>query len=126
MSFKIASSFFIFLTMKTWTTDGFAKVRPLFDAINKQCLAHYEPKQHLSVDESMVPYFASMILSNKSMENQLSLIKAMGAGKAVGVLCSITAIWWQGHTSGCMRRHRTGSRCSCCCTSTEMHTISTR
>ena len=38
-------------------TDRFGKVRPLFDAINKQCVAHYRPEQHLSVDESMVPYF---------------------------------------------------------------------
>ena len=38
-------------------TDRFAKVRPLFDAVNKQCVAYYKPDQHLSVDESMVPYF---------------------------------------------------------------------
>ena len=38
-------------------TDRFGKVRLLFDAINKQCVAHYRPEQHLSVDESMVPYF---------------------------------------------------------------------
>ena len=38
-------------------TDRFGKIRPLFDAINKQCVAHYRPEQPLSVDESMVPYF---------------------------------------------------------------------
>ena len=38
-------------------TDRFAKVRPLFDTINKQFVACYKPKQHLSGDESMVPYF---------------------------------------------------------------------
>ena len=38
-------------------TDRFGKVRPLFDAINKQCVDHYRSEQHLSVDESMVPYF---------------------------------------------------------------------
>ena len=43
--------------MKNWTTNRSAKFRPLFDAINKQCAAHYKPKQHLSVDESMLPYF---------------------------------------------------------------------
>ena len=37
-------------------TDRFAKIRTLFDAINKQCVAHYKP-EHLSVDESMVSYF---------------------------------------------------------------------
>ena len=49
-----------------------------FDAINKQCGAHYKPKQHLSVDKSMVPCFASMMPSNKSMKNQLSLIISYG------------------------------------------------
>ena len=38
-------------------TDRFAKVRLLFDAVNKQCVAYYKPEQHLRVDESMVPYF---------------------------------------------------------------------
>ena len=38
-------------------TGRFAKVRSLFDAINYQCMAHYKPEQHQSVDESMVPYF---------------------------------------------------------------------
>ena len=38
-------------------TERFGKVRPLFDAIDKQCVAHYRPEQHLSVDESMVSYF---------------------------------------------------------------------
>ena len=38
-------------------TDRLVKVRPLFDAVNKRCLAYYKPEQHLSVDKSMVPYF---------------------------------------------------------------------
>ena len=38
-------------------TDRFAKVRPLFDAVNKQCVAHHKPEQYLSVDESIVLYF---------------------------------------------------------------------
>ena len=38
-------------------SDKFAKVQPLFDAINKTCLINYQPSQHLSFDESMVPYF---------------------------------------------------------------------
>ena len=37
--------------------DKFAKVRPLFDSINETCLRHYQPSQHVSIDESMVPYF---------------------------------------------------------------------
>ena len=38
-------------------TDRFGKIRSLFDAINKLCVAYYRPEQHLSVDELMVPYF---------------------------------------------------------------------
>lgn len=38
-------------------TDRFAKVRPLFDSINETFLANYQPSQHVSIDESMVPYF---------------------------------------------------------------------
>ena len=38
-------------------TNRFTNVRLLFDAINKQCVAHYKPEQHLRVDESMVPHF---------------------------------------------------------------------
>ena len=38
-------------------SDKFAKVWPLFDAINKTCLINYQPSQHVSIDESMVPYF---------------------------------------------------------------------
>ena len=32
-------------------------MRPLFNAINGQCILNYQPTQHVSVDESMVPYF---------------------------------------------------------------------
>ena len=32
-------------------------MRTLFDAINKTCLINYQPSQHVSIDESMVPYF---------------------------------------------------------------------
>ena len=35
----------------------FAKVRPLIDKSNEQCLANYLPEQSVSIDESMVPYF---------------------------------------------------------------------
>jgi len=37
--------------------DKFAKVRPLLDHVNSACLTNFHPKQVLSVDESMVPYF---------------------------------------------------------------------
>ena len=39
------------------SSDKFAKVRPLFKAINEQCISNYRPTQHVSVDKSMVPYF---------------------------------------------------------------------
>ena len=37
--------------------DKFAKVRPLINKLNEQCLANYLPEQSVSIDESMVPYF---------------------------------------------------------------------
>ena len=37
--------------------DKFAKVRPLLDKLNEQCLAKYLPEQSVKIDESMVPYF---------------------------------------------------------------------
>jgi len=37
--------------------DKFAKLRPLFDSLNKSFLARFCHESHLSVDESMVPYF---------------------------------------------------------------------
>ena len=37
--------------------EKFAKVRPLFNSLNQQCLENYLPEQHVSIDESMVPYF---------------------------------------------------------------------
>ena len=32
-------------------------MRPLFNAINEKCILNYQTTQHVSVDESMVPYF---------------------------------------------------------------------
>ena len=37
--------------------DKFAKVRPLIDKLNEQCLANYLSEQSVNIDESMVPYF---------------------------------------------------------------------
>ena len=37
--------------------DKFAKVRPLLDKLNEQCLAKYLPEQSVKIDETMVPYF---------------------------------------------------------------------
>ena len=33
------------------SSDKFAKVRPLFNTINKQCILNYQPTQHVSFDE---------------------------------------------------------------------------
>ena len=38
-------------------TDRFPKIRPLFDTVKKLCVTYYKSEQHLSVDESIVPYF---------------------------------------------------------------------
>lgn len=39
------------------SSDKLAKVRLVFNAINKQYIFHYQPTQHVSVDKTMVPYF---------------------------------------------------------------------
>ena len=39
------------------SSDKFAKVRPLLNAINKQCILNYQPTQHVTVDEYMGSYF---------------------------------------------------------------------
>ena len=39
------------------SSDKFAKVRPLLNAINKQFILNYQRTQHVSVNESMAPYF---------------------------------------------------------------------
>ena len=38
-------------------SNKFAKVRTLFNAINKQCILNYQPTQHVIVEESMTLYF---------------------------------------------------------------------
>ena len=37
--------------------DWLAKVRPLFNSIDQQCLLSYQPTQHISVDDSILTYF---------------------------------------------------------------------
>ena len=61
-------------------TDRFVKVRPLFDAVNKQFVAYYKPEQHLSVDKSMVPYFGKHGAKQlcRIYGNQLSLAISYG------------------------------------------------
>ena len=54
------------------SSDKFAKVRPLFNAINKQCILNYKPTQHISFDKSMVHYFgkhgAKQYIHDKSIK----------------------------------------------------------
>ena len=38
------------------SSDKLAKVRPLINAINDQCILNYQPTRHVSFEESMVPY----------------------------------------------------------------------
>ena len=61
-------------------TDRFVKVRPLFDAVNKQGVAYYKPEQHLSVDKSMIPYFGKHGAKQlcRIHGNQLSLAISCG------------------------------------------------
>ena len=39
------------------SSDKFARLWPLFNAISKQCVLNYQPTHHVCIDESMVPYF---------------------------------------------------------------------
>ena len=39
------------------SSDKSAKVRPLFNVINEQCILNYQLTQHVSVHEPMVPHF---------------------------------------------------------------------
>ena len=39
------------------SSDILQNQRPLFKAINEQCILNYQPIQHVSVEESMVPHF---------------------------------------------------------------------
>ena len=61
-------------------TDRFVKVRPLFDAVNKQCVAYYKLEQHLSVEKSMVSYFGKHGAKQlcRIYGNQLSLAISCG------------------------------------------------
>lgn len=38
--------------------NKFKKVSPLIERLNEHCLVQYLPEQTVSIDESMVPYFA--------------------------------------------------------------------
>ena len=38
-------------------SDAFAKVRPLYAMINEKCLEYFLHDEHLSIDESMLPYY---------------------------------------------------------------------
>ena len=59
-------------------TERFAKVRPLFDAVNKQCIAYYKPEQHLSVDKSTIFWKARRQTIYRIHGNQLSLAITCG------------------------------------------------
>ena len=67
-------------------TDRFAKVRLLFDAVNKQCVAYYKPEQHLSVDKSVVPYFGK--------HGAKQLYRIHGNQLSLGVSCGYRQSLW--------------------------------
>ena len=52
--------------------DKFAEVHALLNFLNLQCLEHYIPEQHVSIDESMVPHFgkhrAKQYISSKPIK----------------------------------------------------------
>ena len=49
--------------------DRLAQARPLFSSINQQCLLNYQPTKHISVDESMMPYFGKPVPTTIFMGN---------------------------------------------------------
>ena len=79
MNLKYLSSFFLFADNENLEkTNRFAKVRPLFEAVKKQCVAYYKLEQHLSVDKSMVPYLGKHSAKQYIHGNQLSLAISCG------------------------------------------------
>ena len=70
------------------SSDKFAKVRPLFNAINKQCILNYQHTQHVSIGESLVLYFrnhgAKQYIHSKSIKVGFKLwVKATPLGYCV-------------------------------------------
>jgi len=43
--------------LKLDSTDPMTKMRPLFSQINEKCLQYFLNEEHLSIDESMLPYY---------------------------------------------------------------------
>ena len=52
-------------------------MQPIFNDINEQCILNYQPTQHISVDNSMVPYFgkhgAKQCIHGKSIKSGTKL-----------------------------------------------------
>ena len=59
------------------SSDKFAKVRRLVNAINEKCILNYQPNHHVSVGKSMVPYFrkhgAKQYIHSKSIKSGFKL-----------------------------------------------------
>ena len=73
------------------SSDKFAK------AINEQCILNYQPTQHVSVDEPMVPYFekngAKQYIHGKPIHLGFKLW-VMGYDNSIRVLYPISLICW--------------------------------
>ena len=70
--------------------DKFAKVRPLINFLNKQCLEHFFAEQHISVDESIVPYYSK--LNNIFTANRSNLAIRSGWRQPVLVMFSVVSL----------------------------------
>ena len=77
--------------------DKIAKVKPLIDKLNGQCLANYLPEQSVSKYEFMVPYFGhhgcKQYMRNKSVKIWLEIL---GSCNPAWLRYSVLSICWKG------------------------------
>ena len=73
--------------------DKFAKVKPLIDKLNEQCLANYLPEQSVSIDESMVPYFGRHGCKPYMRSKP---VKSLGSCDPKWVRHSVLSVCWKG------------------------------
>ena len=73
--------------------DKFAKVKPLIDKLNEQCLANYLPEQSVSIDESMVPYFGRHVCKPYMRSKP---VKSLGSCDPKWLRHSVLSVCWKG------------------------------
>jgi len=79
---EILSVFHLADNLHLDTNDTMAKVRPFLAAVNEKCLNYFLNSEHLSIDESMLPYYG------RHSSKQRIMGKPIRMGYKVWVLCS--------------------------------------